>query len=139
MGRHLKYSEVEADAAKLILADASTKMLTAALVRIIYQCEATLEDAAKALGISRSTALRYSKDFRSMCAGTTPQKRPHGGRRNGILPLDEERAFIAGWKERARAGEHVTIALIAEALKERLGRSVSKVTVCNMLKRNGGW
>lgn len=137
MANHLKYSEMESNAAGHILAAADAKILAAALVRIVHQCGATLEDAAKVLGISRSTALRYNKDFRSECAGTAPPRQSHGGRRNETLSPEEEKDFLSNWLEQARTGGLVTIAPIAEALEKRLGRSVSDVTVYNMLKRNG--
>jgi transposase len=136
MPKQLRFSSKEAAMAEEVLADSKPDVLGAAIVRIVHVCGVSMEVAAKAVGVSRFTASRYLKGFAKFVKNGVPEVTGHGGRRNELLSLEEEKTFLAEWHKRAEDGELVTIAPIVAALEAKIGRNVSDVAVYNMLKRN---
>lgn len=136
MSNHVKFTTEEAALAESVLADSKPDVLAAAIVRIVYACDVTIETAASVVGVSRSTALRYLKRFAEHFEKGAPAESNHGGRRHELLSAEEEKTFLAGWHARAENGELVTIAPLVSALEAKVGRKVSDVAVYNMLKRN---
>jgi transposase len=139
MPKQVKFSPQEATIAEEVLSASSSDVLGAAIVRIVHVCGVTVEVAAAAVGVSRFTAGRYLKRFAKFVKSGVPEITNHGGRRNELLPVEEEKKFLAEWHKRAENGEIVTIAPIVAALEPKIGRKVSDVAVYNMLKgTNGG-
>ena len=136
MSNHSKFTESETAFAVQQLEKASISVLSSALVRIVSQMNATIEEAAQALGISRSTAHRYLKYFDTMMKSGAEQESRHGGRRRALLSPEEEVRFLEDFREQAQRGELVTVAPLVSALEEKLGREVSDINIYNMLKRN---
>jgi transposase len=61
-----------------------------------------------------------------------------GGRKNQILTFEQERAFLAGFREKARQGHIATISEIKQAfLKQTQRKQVANSTLYRLLKRHG--
>lgn len=95
-----------------------------------------LETIARQLGVSPSFVYQaiaaYNRD--GPAAFDTPGK---GGRRRCYLSLDDERAFLEPFVERARAGQVATARQIKQALEEQLDHPVHETTVYRLLDRHG--
>jgi len=60
-----------------------------------------------------------------------------GGRRFGLLPLDEEEAFLENIRTTAGRGRILTAFAIQAALEEKVGRAVSEDYLYDLLHRHG--
>lgn len=93
-------------------------------------------DVAQVVGRSVNTVYRHKQRF--LAEGETALMAGQwGGRRNAVLSLEEEVAFVAGFEQSARDGELVTVNAILLALAQRIGRRVDPTTVYRMLERHG--
>lgn len=63
--------------------------------------------------------------------------RGRGGRRFGLLPLDEEQAFLEGVRATAGRGRILTAFAIQATLEEKIGRPVSEDYLYDLLHRHG--
>jgi transposase len=100
-----------------------------------------LDAIARQLGVSPSFTYQALAAYnrRGPAAFDTPGK---GGRRRCYLRLDDERAFLDQFIERARAGQvaaarQVRRAQVRRALEGRLGHPVHHATVYRLLGRHG--
>lgn len=59
-----------------------------------------------------------------------------GGRRNQYLTLEQEKAFVASFREKATKGQIATIAEIKLAYEKLIGRTVHKTTIYRLLNRH---
>ena len=59
-----------------------------------------------------------------------------GGRRSGLLSLEEEAKFLKGFMEAASDASLLVANEVKAALEKKLGREVHKVSVYRMLKRH---
>ena len=98
---------------------------------------ATLEQTASLLGVGRATVPRLQARFRERCRTDCPVPRRHGGRRNVLMSLEEERAFLAPWAEQAESGGVLVISVLWAALAQRLGRPVAASVAYRLLARHG--
>lgn len=60
-----------------------------------------------------------------------------GGRRNSYLSLEEEKAFLAPFFERAQRGEIATVAELQRAFEAQIGQAVDDSTIYRLLHRHG--
>lgn len=60
-----------------------------------------------------------------------------GGRRHQYLTLEQEKALLSPFVERAEAGGMLTVAEIQQAYRERTGKAVAPSTVYRLLERHG--
>lgn len=97
---------------------------------------ATLEQTAELLGVGRSSVGRLQAAFRR-AVQTGELRRNRGGRRNALMSEEEERAFLAPWREAAQSGEVPVISPLCAALAGRLGRVVTPSVVYRLLARHG--
>ena|SRR5664279_891252 len=101
---------------------------------------ATLTATAALLGVGRATVPRLQARFRHLRATKTTPKAPRrnwGGRRNALLSVEEEAAFLAPWLEQARAGGVLVVSPLRAALAQRLGRPVKASVLYRLLARHG--
>jgi len=99
--------------------------------------EATLEQTAVVLGVSRATVARLQGRFRQARAAPGAPRPRWGGRRRALLTPAQEEAFLAPWVERAREAGVVVVAPIRAALARHLGRRVAPSVVYRLLARHG--
>ena len=96
----------------------------------------TLKAAAKVIGVGRATVARLQTRFRRRKGSTQPTPRRWGGRRRALMKLEEEQAFLAGWKAKAEQGQLVVVTPLQVALQEKLGRRVKPSVVYRLLDRH---
>ena len=60
-----------------------------------------------------------------------------GGRERENMSIEEEKAFLESYLEKARAGGILIVSDIHQALEERLGRKVALASAYNLLHRHG--
>ena len=85
------------------------------------------------LGTSRRTVFR---DRGSISNQDDTQKNLWGGRRHCAMTIEEERAFLAQWIEKATIGGVLTVPPIHAALVKRLGRDIPLSTTYRLLARH---
>jgi len=98
---------------------------------------ASLEQTAAVLGVGRATVHRLQTRFRSQHQRFGPPRKSWGGRRRALMPVEEERAFLAPWVEQAKTGGVLVVSPIRAALAQRLGRPVAASVVYRFLARQG--
>ena len=59
-----------------------------------------------------------------------------GGRRNQYLTLEQEKAFVASFREKATKGQIARVAEIKLAYEKLVGRTVHKTTIYRLLDRH---
>lgn len=86
---------------------------------------------ADVLGINLRTAER------DRCRQDGSIGKKWGGRRTSSMTFEEERDFLASWKEKAAQSGILTISPIHAALVERLGHVTTMSTTYRLLARHG--
>lgn len=109
------------------------RMAQAVLLPALAQM--TLKAVAKVLGVGRATVARLQAKFRRRKGGSQPMPRHWGGRRRALMKVEEEQAFLAGWKSKAEQGQLVVAAPLEVALEEKLGRRIKPSVVYRLLDR----
>jgi transposase len=97
----------------------------------------TLEQTASLLGVGRATVPRLQARFRERCHTGCLLPRQHGGRRNVLMSVEEERAFLVPWAEQAESGGVLVISVLRAALAQRLERPVAASVAYRLLARHG--
>ena len=94
------------------------------------------EDIARHCGVSKATvhAVISSYNRLGVAAVETVGK---GGRRSGYLSLEEERAFLTPFFERAQRAELATTEEIWRAFEAQVGHEVDDSTIYRLLARHG--
>src|SRR5216683_1809033 len=94
------------------------------------------EEIARHCGVSKATvhAVISSYNRLGVAAVETAGK---GGRRSGYLGLEDERAFLTPFFERAERGELATMEEIWRAFEARVGHEVDDSTIYRLLARHG--
>ena len=98
---------------------------------------ATLEQTAEVLGVGRATVARLQVAFRKQRSGWPAAARNWGGRRQSLLTLEEEVAFLKPWLASAATGNLVVVSPLRAALAQRLGQPVKPSVVYRLLSRHG--
>jgi transposase len=100
--------------------------------------DATLEETAKLLSVSRASVPRMQQRFRNQFAGPNPPPpRNWGGRRRQLMTPEEEDSFLKPWLEQASRGEIVVASPIRAALSQRLQKKIAASVVYKLLARHG--
>jgi transposase len=140
MARIARYDEEELRVALQLVTDASTlqELRQGQAVLLPALTGATLDTTAEILGLSRNRVCVLRRQF-SELSKNTPMVigKPRGGRRRELMSLDEEKAFLTPWIEKAGTGGVLVVHPIHIAFQERVGHKVPKSTVYRMLARNG--
>ena len=127
--------------ARLAVAQASSvqELRAAQAVLLPAQTGATLTQTAALLGVGRATVVRLQTRFRATQAGDRAPVKPSGwgGRRNALLTLAEEQAFLAPWLEQAGTGGVLVVSPLRAALAQKLGHPVKPSVVYRLLARHG--
>lgn len=110
------------------------RMAQAVLLPALAQM--TLKAAAKVLGVGRATVARLQGRFRRRKSSSQPMPRRWGGRRRALMKVEEEEAFLAGWKPKAEQGQLVVVTPLQVALEEKLGRRVKRSVLYRLLDRH---
>lgn len=92
-------------------------------------------EIAKHTGVSVGTVHKVVSQYnrKGTAALMTPGK---GGRRHQYLTLEQEKAFLASFKEKAIKGEIATTAEIKLAYEQLVGQTVHKTTIYRLLERH---
>jgi transposase len=96
----------------------------------------SMEQTARAIGVSTGWACQLRNRF--IREGVIPRKdKPlRGGRRRENMSLEEEKAFLAPFFDRAKEGGILVAGEIKNALDQRLGRNVALASAYNLLHRH---
>lgn len=97
----------------------------------------TLEQTAALLGVGRATVARLQTRFRSGQVRDAVGSGRWGGRRQALMTLEQERAFLAPWVEQANRGQMLVVSPLRAALAQELGQPVAATVVYRMLNRHG--
>ena len=140
MARIARYDEKELKAALQLVTDATSlqELRQGQAILLPALTGATLDTTSEILGLSRDRVCVLRRQF-SELSKNTPMVigKPRGGRRRELISLDEEKAFLTPWIEKAGAGGVLVVHLIHVAFQERIGHKVPKSTVYRMLARHG--
>jgi transposase len=96
----------------------------------------TAEEIARHCGVSKATVHAVISSYNRLGV-TAVETAGKGGRRSGYLSLQEERAFLAPFFERAERGELATTEEIWHAFEARVGHEVDDSTIYRLLARHG--
>lgn len=139
MARTARYEEYEIESAKQLAVEAkglmqlrqSQTMLIPALTG------ASLETTAEILGLGRNRVCVLRRQFRAAGGQGVDAQERRGGRRNELMTVEQEKAFLAPWAEKAADGGVLVVPPIHEALEQTVGHTVLKSTVYRLLARHG--
>ena len=126
-----KAQEIAAAAKDLNMLRSAQAVLLPALLN------ATLEQTAALLGVSRATVPRLQNGLRRRCAQPGIAAPVRGGRRHALMTPEEEREFLAPWAQMASAGNMLVVSPLRAALSQKLGRTVRASVVYRLLERHG--
>lgn len=101
-----------------------------------YKFKMKAEDVASALTISVPAVWKWMSEFRNK--GKSGLARSgRGGRRSGLLSLDEESAWLKSLGEKAQSGLVLTIPSLRGEAKKKVGQEVSDAYIYRLLHRHG--
>jgi transposase len=92
---------------------------------------------ATATGLSESCVRRLHCLFRQGGIDALLSKERKGKRRHAHMSVEEERAFVAPFIEKAKSGGILTVSCVHRALEEKLGKKIHKSVTYNILHRCG--
>ena len=135
MARKIQISIEDIQRAKQLRDQATTIAAYRKALSVILPAEFSIdaEQTAELLGTSRRTVFR---DRGSISNQDDTQKNLWGGRRHCAMTIEEERAFLAQWIEKATIGGVLTVPPIHAALVKRLGRDIPLSTTYRLLARH---
>lgn len=137
-GRRALHGDQELSAAlHLIQTAATVKQLRQGQAMLLPALTgATMATTAKLLGVKRERVFALRRDFRNAGnVSSVGDRERRGGRRQAILSVEEEKAFLYKWYKDHKEGV-VEIAPVHADLEEKLGRSVPRSTVLRLVKRH---
>ena len=112
------------------------QLRTAQAVLLPALLGASLEETAALLGVGRATVPRLQAQFGAQVAAQRIARRSWGGRRQALLSVAEEKAFISNWQAKAEAGELIVLSTMREALEKKLGRKVAPEVFYRLVRRH---
>ena len=135
MAKKIQISIEDIQRAKQLRDQATTISEYRSALSVILPAELSIdaEQTAELLGTSRRTVFRDRGRIRNQ--DDTP-KNLWGGRRHCAMTIEEERAFLAQWIEKATIGGVLTVPPIHAALVKRLGRDIPMSTTYRLLARH---
>ena len=93
------------------------------------------KEIARVLGWNVNTIRITQRDFITRGAKAFVEEK-RGGRRRQLMTLEEEKCFLAAFKDLAGNASMLVVNEIKAALEKRLGHTVHKTTVYRMLRRH---
>jgi transposase len=137
--RHID-PKLVARARAVVAASSDVKQLRAAQsILLPALAQATLEQTATLLGVSRASVARLQQRFREGFQPAAPPSPRWGGRRRAMMTVEEETAFLAPWVEQTRTAGVLVVSPLRAALAERLGRKKVAASVVYRLLARHGW
>lgn len=138
MGRKAKGKDV-LESAKAYLSKAKTAEGLRQAQAVVFPLEygMTMEQTAEAIGVSPGWACQLRNRFMKEGSISEAGKPLRGGRRRENMSIEEERAFLLPFFERAKTGGFLVVNDIKEAMDIRLGRHVALASAYNLLHRHG--
>ena len=121
----------------LIRARTAEELRQAQAVFLPLEFSLSMEETAKAIGVSKGWACQLRMRFIRSGGLCTVQKSARGGRRRENMSLEEETAFLAPFFEKASRGGILVVGEIKQALDKRLGRVTALASTYNLLHRHG--
>ena len=115
-------------------AKSAGELMKALSVLLITEAGLDTDKTAEILGISKRTIFRHRSELGK------PEKvtvNTWGGRRHYRMTIEEERAFLREWEDKAVEGGVLSVPPIHAALVEKLGRNVAISTTYRLLARHG--
>lgn len=139
MARTARYDDTELVLAQFMIEAASTvqQLRRGQAILLPALTGASMDTAAKLLGIGRNQVCALRRQFRSPEVESSDEPERRGGRRHELLSLQEETLFLQGWLKKSKAGAPLTVAPIHVAFEKKVGKRVSKSTIYRMLGRHG--
>lgn len=92
------------------------------------------DEAGKLLGMYPSSVNRIVNRYKAEGMEAIVGKRHHGGHR--YMTLEQETAFLAGFREQGEAGKVIEVTEIHLAFQEAVGHPVSRDTIYYLLKKH---
>jgi transposase len=138
MGRKAKGREI-LENARAYLSKAKTAEALRQAQAVVFPLEygMSMEQTAKAIGVSPGWACQLRNRFMKEGSVSEAGKPLRGGRRRENMSIEEERAFLSPFFERAKAGGFLVVNDIKAAMDIRLGRQVALASAYNLLHRHG--
>ena len=100
------------------------------------RCEGkTLEEISSATGFHRSHISNLIRQYFEEGLASVSEKHYTGNRRN--MSIEEERAFLEPYRERAKQGQMVEVREIAAAYEKKVGHRIGKGQIYRVLHRHG--
>ena len=95
----------------------------------------TLEEISRATGFHRSHISNLIRKYFEEGLASISEKHYSGNRRN--MSMDEEKAFLEPYRERAEQGQMLDVREIAAAYEKRVGHRIGKGQIYRVLQRHG--
>jgi transposase len=105
-------------------------------ILLVNKHRCSIDETAATLGVSSPTIKRLRKEFQNVSIGKQSPRENWGGRRHSFMTFEEEKEFLSGFTEKARAGELVIVASISEAFEQKVGKEVPLSTITRLLDRH---
>ena len=100
------------------------------------RCEGkTLEEISSATGFHRSHISNLIRKYFEEGLASISEKHYSGNRRN--MSIDEEKAFLGAYRERAEQGQMLDVREIAAAYEKKVGHRIGKGQIYRVLQRHG--
>ena len=100
------------------------------------RCEGkTLEEISRATGFHRSHISNLIRRYFEEGLASVSEKHYTGNRRN--MSIEEERAFLEPYRERAKQGRLVDVREIAAAYEKKVGHRIGQGQIYRVLQRHG--
>jgi transposase len=96
----------------------------------------SLEQTARTIGVSPGWACQLRNSFIREGGIPLKTKSSRGGRRRENMSLEEEKAFLEPFFDKAKVGGILVVSEIKDALDQRLGRNVALASAYNLLHRH---
>ena len=97
----------------------------------------SLKETAEAIGVSAGRACQLRTSYIRSGGNLSGESPKRGGRQHENMTCDEEAAFLAPFFNVQKSGGALVVEEIRQALHARLGRSVARSSVYNLLHRHG--
>ena len=100
------------------------------------RCEGkTLEEISRVTGFHRSHISNLIRKYFEEGLASISEKHYSGNRRN--MSMDEEKAFLEPYRERAEQGQMLDVREIAAAYEKKVGHRIGKGQIYRVLQRHG--
>ena len=129
------HESVELAKERLRLSDSAREIRVCLAVILPTEQGMSIIDTASLLGRSSRWVSHVRKSFIEQ--GLSSLSDNFGGRRKGYMSIAEEEAFLASFKDKAKAGGVLVVSEIHAKLEKFLSRTVHRSAVYKLLHRHG--